>query len=386
MLTNTKKWVYGGFDGHGSSTAVAHARDTNTPLERIIIKYPDTSPENLPKLLYSANHLNDEIEIIDIGINVKNPAEWNNIMQIVSANNTVTIYDHHETNLKLLQYLPNNVRLIQFSNTVEMAKALVSGEENFKIALIGTITDRDPTIKEILSPDSKEFETMYAIANAYDVIIRQNLVDAVKNVYAEGFAYLQRLPQTVAYPPASLARQVEVQKKDNVIIINALNVSLQQWIWKVLDYVMYINNTDYGVLIGKTLDRQLNTQIPVILVAKYWLSDVQDPLTVLKPIIGNRKTIGHPTAFSIAIVSEQEAISLANQIAETLSSQFSSVAVTVNAGAVSKAVQQDFNKILNMLAQILKTQSEMYKEYLELKRKQIELLEKTSDENRRRYD
>ena len=379
-------YLIGGFDGHGSSSTVARARELKIPLSNVIVKYPDTSPEGVPKLLYSMSLYNAKIELIDIAINAKNPAEWQRLMSIIAENNEVVIYDHHESNLKLLQYLPSNVKLIQFDNTVKMARALVSQPENLQIALIGSITDRDPAIKTVLSLDSREFNEMYAIANAYDTAIRSNLADVIANTYTQGFSYLQRLPQLVTYPPSQYARQIEVQKRDNVIIANALNVDLQQWSWKTLDYLMYQYNADYGVMVSRVLDRQINQRIPVVFVAKYWLSDAQSPLQIVSNVIGNRRTIGHETAFSISAVSEQEAMELASNIADALLSQYSSSASAIGSSLIAKAIQSDFQKILARLTEILDEQRKMYQEYLELKRQQVELLKQSNEEQRRRYD
>lgn len=379
-------YVVGGFDGHGSTLSVARAREKNVSFSNLIIKYPDTSPENMPKLLYSMNMTGEDVEIVDIGINVKNPSEWQRIMDIVAENNQIIIYDHHETNLKLLQYLPKNIKLVQFSNTIEMLDALIQDEGNRQIGLIGSFTDRDPEIKKILSPESREFVEYYQIANAYDVAIRNNLSQTIKNVYEQGFSYLQKLPSLVEYPPEQLSKQIQVRKIDNIIIADAMSVDLKVWTWKVLDYLMYTNGVDYGIMTASVLDRQLNQKIPVLFVARYWLADVPNPMPILKNVLAKRRMIGHEEAFSISLASEREADQLINEIVNALQSQYSSSSLLLNSLSVAKSVQSDFNKILNKLTEILDEQRKMYQDYLELKRQQVELLKNTSNENARRYD
>ena len=379
-------FLVGGFDGHGSSSTVARARELKISLSNVIVKYPDTSPEGTPKLLYSMSLYNAKIELIDIAINVKNPIEWQRLMNIIAQNNEVVIYDHHESNLRLLQYVPNNVKLVQFDNTVKMAQALVQSEDNLSIAYIGSFTDRDPAIASVIPPESREFNEYYTLANVYDVLIRQNLQQSVTGLYSEGLEYLRRMATQVEYPPAKLARQVAVQRRDNIIFADVLGTNLGQWVWKTIDYLLWQSSADYAVIATKVLDRQINAEVPVVFVVKYWLSSAQNPLPIVRSIIGNRKVIGHEEAFSVSATSEQDALQLAEQIVSALESQYSSTATAIGTSTVAKAVQSDFQKILARLTEILDEQRKMYQEYLELKRQQVELLKQSSEEQRRRYD
>ena len=53
---------------------------------------------------------------------------------------------------------------------------------------------------------------------------------------------------------------------------------------------------------------------------------------------------------------------------------------------VASALRDDFRAILEKLTEILETQRKMYEEYLRLKKRQVELLESATEEQKRTYD
>ena len=399
-MSLSKKLIVGGYDAHGSSTAVAVARSQNIPLSDVLIKFPDTSPENLPKLLYSMNLYNTEIFAIDIPINVKNPNEFINTVKVIADNNALTFIDHHESNLKYISILPKNVRFLQFPSASSMAKAIeemFDAKRDFELLMIGVIGDRDGTIKELIDIESPEFNRLYSLSNTYDVLIRQNLGQAISGVYQNGISYIQSSMSTIQYPPSQLANQLKdkITKHDNILYVDATAIpqSMSMWIWKTFDEILRREHADYLVAPARVLDRQLNTFVDVVFVVKFWLSDLQPPKQLLTSVIGNRRTIGHDSAFSISASNPQDARDLAEQVINALQNSFSVSASYIPAGDVARALHHDFRsimeqqtQILQKLTEILELQQQNYAKYNELKEEQIQMLKRVTNADVHRAD
>ncbi len=391
MTQPVRKWVYAGYDGHGSISGIVYAKANNIPPTNVVVKFPDTSPENIPKLLYTMNHYQDEIALIDILINIKSPKDWLSTMHVVSSNNKLVMFDHHESNLAYIQQLKDtNISLFQFSDTVSMGRA-ISGDYDtlFNFALIGTTTDRDSAIKKVVN--ERELEEYIRIANRYDVLIRQNLQVVVTQLLntpiLELISKVKEMVNNVEYPPEKLISQVQLLKKyynTHVIKLPSPQV-IGGWVWKVLDQYAMVNGLDYVVGIGSVLDRQINQYVPVTFIIKYWLSDAPSPLQLLRDIISNRKVIGHSDGFSISGISGNDIESLALQLAEHLTNP-SNVVSLLPANNITTAIANDYRQILQRLTEILEEQKKMYSEYLQLKKEQVELLKQSDTENKRRYD
>jgi hypothetical protein len=108
------------------------------------------------------------------------------------------------------------------------------------------------------------------------------------------------------------------------------------------------------------------------------------PGQIARQLWPTRNIIGHPSAPSVAASGESEAQEMVTQWARALAdaSKFSTKTTTfINESLVGEA----FVEVLQRLEQILQNQQKMYQEYLELKKRQVELLER-SESNTRRYD
>jgi DNA-binding ferritin-like protein len=94
-----------------------------------------------------------------------------------------------------------------------------------------------------------------------------------------------------------------------------------------------------------------------------------------------RTTIGHDDAFSVRATDINDAKNVAETIFNNLeNTPVSKMTKLINESSVAESLRSDFNTILSMLTRILQQQQEMYKEYLELKKKQVELLERVSQQ------
>jgi len=152
-----------------------------------------------------------------------------------------------------------------------------------------------------------------------------------------------------------------------------------------MEQVALTQRVDYVVAIAEVFDRQTNANVPAIMVIRYWLSNRPSPRPTLQPILG-RTTIGHDDAFSIRALDINDARTLAERIFNELEAIQPRTVHLVSEAMVAEAIRYDFNTILQRLTQVLETQQKMYQEYLELKRRQVELLERTTERERTRYD
>jgi hypothetical protein len=382
MSSQRQKYVIAHFDGHGVSTAAARARSMRIPPERVYSKYPTTSPEQLPNYIdtYFPTLSQHDVEIIDIPVNLKNPAQYIDAINRLAMNTPVTMYDHHATDK---QYLNNIIaRVIYFSDAVAMAESL-SNSENLELAMVGVVADRDPSINRVLS--QHEVECCYLpLANRLDVIVRRDAEAAVKTLIstADPIHYIASID--AQYPPESLARQATIIRKGTYAVLVDLTKlpreQITQWSWKTLEQLAIVARVDYVVAIAESFDRQTNQYVPTVQVIKYWLSNMPSPKKPTETVLG-RTTIGHDDAFSVRAVDINDARSVAETIFNNLENvPASKMTRLINESSVAESLRSDFNTILSLLTRILQQQSEMYREYLDLKKKQVELLERLSQQ------
>jgi hypothetical protein len=386
------RFVIAHFDGHGVATAAARARSLGVPSERVYSKYPITGPEQLPNYIdaYFPTLVQYDVEIIDIPVNLRDPRTFINTINRLASNTSVTMFDHHKTDV---QYATQIVaRMVIFGSAVEMAEALAS-EANRRLAYIGVVSDRDPSILLRMSREEVERELL-PLSNKLDVLVRQDaeaVVRALVNT-PDPIEYISRA--SVQYPPESLARQVQVVRRGlNTVLVDLMQLQSQQisgWSWKVMEMVAQGYGADYVIAVAESFDRQTNSYVPTVLVIKYWLSQRPSPRPQLQPILG-RTTVGHDDAFSIRALDRNDALQLAQRIFEELELLTPRTVRLINESVVAEAIRADFNSILQLLTRILQQQTEMYREYLELKRRQVQLLEQTTQQQQQssqsvRYD
>jgi hypothetical protein len=378
-MTGKQKYVIGHFDAHGVATTVAYTRSNNVPVDNVYVKFPDTGPEKVTDFIdtFFPTLVKYDVVMIDIPVNLKNPAQWISTVNRLAMNTSVTIYDHHETDV---QFIPQLIaRMVMFPNATRMAEVL-SDENNRTLAYIGVIADRDSSILSVMARD--EVERLMNLANALDVLVRQDALQTVRNLITatDPIQWLRAQAVSVVYPPAQYAQSVEIIRRGyNTLLIDMTKLPPQAggWSWKIMEQVAYIHNADYVVAINQTVDRQTNQQVPIVQVIRYWLSQRPSPRPQLH--VMGRQTIGHDDAFSVRALDYNDARQLADQLFNYLEALTPRVTHLINDANVAEAVRADFNTILQMLVRILEQQNRMYQEYLELKRQQVELLRRATD-------
>jgi hypothetical protein len=381
--TQKPKYIIAHFDAHGVATASARARSLSIPADKVYAKYPTTGPEQLPNYIdtFFPTLVNHDVEIIDIPVNVRNPKQYIDTINRLAQNTSVTIFDHHKTDYQFVTQM--NAKVVIFGSGVEMAEAL-SNEQNISLAYIGVVADRDSSILSRFIRDVVNAELL-PLANKLDMLVRQDADVALKNLITASnpVEYLRSV--NVQYPPEALAKQVSIVRRGlNTVLIDMTTVPAQQisaWSWKTMEQVAITNRADYVVAVAEAFDRQVNTYVPVVQVIKYWLSDRPSPRPQLQPILG-RTTVGHDDAFSVRALDKNDALQLAQKMFEELEVLTPRVTHLISDQFLASSIKSDYNAILQKLSQILELQTKMYSEYLELKKKQVELLERTAERGR----
>uniref|UniRef100_A0A7J2U4Z8 Uncharacterized protein n=1 Tax=Ignisphaera aggregans TaxID=334771 RepID=A0A7J2U4Z8_9CREN len=394
IQTPKPKYIITHFDGHGVATATSRARSLGIDASKVYSKYPVTGPEQLPNYIdtYFPMLVQHDVEIIDIPVNLRDPRNYINAINRLASNTSVSIFDHHKTDYQFATQVM--ARMVIFGSGVEMAEAL-SNDANRMLAYVGVVADRDSTILSRISREEVERELL-PLANRLDVLVRQDAETTLRNLVnsPNPIDYLRGV--AVEYPPESLTRYVAVVRRGlNTVLIDLTQLPTQQisgWSWKVMEQIaMIYHNADYVVAISQALDRQTNTMVPVVQVIKYWLSQRPSPRPQLVPVLG-RTTVGHDDAFSIRAMDINDARQLAERIFNELELLTPRTVHLVNESRVAEAIRADFNTIIQRLTQILELQTRMYQEYLELKRRQVQLLEQAAQQQpqqqqqRVRYD
>jgi hypothetical protein len=385
-VTPKPKFIVAHFDAHGVATAAARARTLGVPPERTYARFPVTGPEQLPSYIdtFFPTLIQHDVEIIDIPVNVRNPRQYIDAVNRLAANTSVTLFDHHRTDYA---YATQLARVVIFPSGVEMADALAEQGSARALAYIGVVADRDSSILSRAARDEVERELLQ-LANKLDVLVRQDAEQTLKGLVSapDPLAYIAQAQ--VQYPPEALARQAQILRRGyNTVLVDLTSIPAQQiaaWSWKTLELVMVNSGADYAVAVAESFDRQTNTYVPTVLVVKYWLSQRPPPRPQLQPVLG-RTTVGHDDAFSVRALDMNDARALAQRMFDELELLTPRTAHLISEQQIAQAIRADYSAILQKLTEILQQMGSMYQEYLQLKRRQVELLERSA-RAAQRYD
>lgn len=382
-MYETKTLIIAHFDGHGVATGALAARRLGVEQGRIIVQYPITGPNDFarieesiaPGLLYSAT----DIYILDIAINVKDPDAhirtlhriFNNARKLTRSYVSINYYDHHDSNLQFLQMLPQFLKYVHFPSalTLSLNFADRSNENEVKLAVIGAVCDRDSTTlnKEYIDLFGG-LENMLEYASGLDVLVRKDIREAINICYN---LHLEQLLQYAKEIPEPDYNSVEVHGP-----VAIYTEQLQEgWGPKMLEKIAIKFNVPYAI----GFENLANQSQWIVRAVTLWTSQAPP---VRNYISTSRTVIGHPSAPTVAALSESDAINLAREIAESIARNYS---IQQTEKTIVSA-QESFIKLFSVLTNILEEQRKLYREYLELKRKQVELLESATDSQRTRYD
>jgi len=372
------------FDGHGATAGALLARRLGIPPNFIVCSYPLTDPKNFHRLIEQVDRtilLQRNIYVVDIPINLLDTDMFmrgfhilfNNARMIHKYVNIVYL-DHHDTNLPYVSAIPGFVKYVHFRSALELnnycATGNVSDPEDETVRLLtyaGALCDRDSAlINRKFFQENRE--RLFRLSLGIDWGVRSNMSDTLRAIYNLDLAAIESFARNIPEPPSNY------EVLDNVIVVREL--LSPQWGPKQLEALCIREDKPYAVGPAQTRDPSSGETIYIIRVIKYWERvDLPNPADIIQT---TRHRHGHPAAPTYSALSFEDALRGAEEFAHQLNTR---VSIEESRKAVS-----GLENFIALLAKILENQTKLYEQYLELKRRQVELLERTTGESRVRYD
>jgi len=374
--------VVGHFDVHGVCAAYLAAKAFGA--SEVYCNYPATSPESLINTLqnlYAAAPTKLRIVIVDVPVDLKNPSAFVRGLEDLVLRHEVILIDHHESSVQFLASF-NRVRTVFLGpSALTLNEWLLSMIPNATdtdriLSTLGAIGDRDPLVVQrgLFSRELQE------IADGLDVLVRER----------DGALRVARLllqdPTALLNEARSRANQIPAAQLLQRIgpVAVAQGPLPTGWGPKALEKLAFAVGAWYAV--GWGVDER--TKQPVVRAIIRWdiaarMQSLPLPGVIAKQLWPTRNVIGHPAAPSVAAVSEAEAQEMTLTWARALADGATrSAAPSVTTFIPEARVSELFVELLQRIEQVLEEQRRMYSEYLELKRRQVELLERTGARGR----
>jgi len=370
--------VVGHFDTHGVCAAYLAAKAFNAV--DVFANYPATSPETLIQTLqnmYAAAPQRLRIVVVDIPINLKDPVSFVQGLENLAVRHEVVFIDHHETTLPYLAWFQRVRAIFVGTSALQMNMALYNmipekTDTDRLIAVLGAVGDRDAEVVKqgLLTADLQN------LADGMDVIVRERdgALRAVRTLLQSPAMLLDEARTKAGQiPSAALA-----QRTGPVAV--AQGPLPAQWGPKALEKLAFQTGAWYAT--GWGIDERSKT--PIVRAIIRWdinarMPNLPLPGTIARQLWSTRNVIGHPAAPSVVATSETEAQEMAAQWARALADAATKSATpSVVRFLPESDVGMMFVEVLQRLEQILESQRQMYSEYLELKRRQVQLLEQGS--------
>jgi hypothetical protein len=370
--------VIGHFDVHGVCAAALAAKAFGAV--EVFANYPATSPETLIQTLqnmYAAAPQRLRIVVVDVPVNLKDPVSFVQGLENLAVRHEVVYIDHHETTLPYLAWFQRVRAIFVGTSALQMNMALYNmipekTDTDRLIAVLGAIGDRDAEVVKqgLLTADLQN------LADGMDVIVRERdgALRAARVLVQNPSALLDEARAKAGQiPSATLGQRIGP-------VAVAATALLAQWGPKSLERLAFQTGAWYAV--GWSYDER-NRQWVVRAIIRWdvaaRMSHLPLPGNIARQIWSTRNIIGHPAAPSVAATTEEEARFMAEQWARALADAATKSASPAVASLISESkVGEMLAEVLQRLEQILESQRQMYQEYLELKRRQVQLLERTS--------
>jgi hypothetical protein len=214
---------------------------------------------------------------------------------------------------------------------------------------------------------------LIAYSDGMDVLVRESAQNTVKALITDPVNTLERARERAnQIPTARLARRVgPVAVSDEQLP--------PQWGPKSLERMAFASGSWYAV--GWGIDERTK-QVLVRGIARWdvvaKMPYLPLPGDVAKSLWPFRNVIGHPAAPSIAAATVDEARQMVDQLAQAIAQAATKSAAPQVATLISESrVGEVLVEILQRIEQLQQQQLEMYREYLDLKKRQVQLLERT---------
>lgn len=361
---------------------------------------PITNPAFLAQALGNiAAPGKSNLMILDIPVNIMAPLDFiNTLTNYRVLDKRVLFIDHHQAGEEYVRELfRRGVETIITGNSYDMSLVVPrifsitssTFRELEEWALIGALSDFDTTIADKITSEMETLVLEYLDSwwkNNWERDIELDptlgsvgsIIQFIINRNFSAKEFLEWVSE----------RGNEINVPENKVIGEVTYITGQSspgLAWKTCWKANMLNGTKIAVSFAET-PRGL-----AIIVAAYWrnpeIFNIIDK--VISDVSAGRSVVGHSGARSILVSNRDEGERLVREIITRLNESISTRFYTpktinlINESRVAKALHEDFKTILATIKEILRNQQEMYREYLELKKKQVELLERT---DRHRYD
>jgi hypothetical protein len=370
--------VVGHFDVHGVTAAYLAAKAFGAV--DVFANYPATSPETLVQTLqnlFAAAPSRLRLVIVDVPVDLKNPAAFIRGLEDLTTRHEIIFFDHHETSLPFLPQFRNVKAFYVGPSALTLNETLLRmipnpTEVDQAISIVGAVGDRDGEVvrRGIFNTE------LQTISDGLDVLVRERdgALNTLKSLLVDPMGTLARAKARAnEIPAAQLGQRIGP-------VAVAAGTLPAQWGPKALEKMCFSVGTWYAT--GYGFDERSRTWIVRAIIrwdvaAKY--PNLPQPGHVARQLWVARNIIGHPSAPSVAATSESEAQQMAVQWARALAESATKSATPATVSLISESkVGEVLVEIMQRLEQILESQRQMYQEYLDLKRKQVQLLERAS--------
>ena len=361
-----------------------------------------TTPDNLANVIQKFGNV--DLYILDIPIDVRNPKAYIDALISHTFKGRVIWMDHHGHSQWVDVLNRSGVIAVVYGSSYDLSMALprmYNRVDKFteEWALLGALADFDSSIATKVS---REFEEI--VCDIVDSVYKQQrsqLMQILGIREEVQFGNIGSLAKGIVEKGVEVSQFIEACKQigkpiqvpqynvlNNVVYTTQLpQVGLS---WKTAWKLCCITGSKVAIVPAYNPARNEYS----IIIATYWRESDEVRQIVedfIRSKFSARTTVGHFGAKSIVLFSQSE-IETIPQIAKELDELIQQRAYTprvarlISDEYVAKAIVDDFKAILRRLTELIETQQKMYQEYLELKRRQVELLEKASEEEKRRYD
>jgi len=377
-VTPAQTVVVAHFDTHGVCAAYLAAKAFGAV--EVYANFPATSPESLVQTLqnlYAAAPTRLRIVIVDIPVNLKDPVSFVQGLENLALRHEILYFDHHETSLPYLPMFRNVKAFYVGPSALTLNETLLRmipnpTEIDQMISVLGAVGDRDVEVvrRNLFNVD------LQTLSDGLDVLVRERdgALNTLKSLLADPLGTLARArTRANEIPAAQLGQRLGSA-------VTAAAPLPPQWGPKALEKLAFSTGAWYAV--GYGYDERSRTWVVRAIIR--WdiaakMPSLPQPGTVARNLWPTRNIIGHPSAPSVAAASEEEARNMVEQWTRALASAATaSASPNVTTFISESRVGEILAEILQRLEQILESQRQMYSEYLELKRRQVQLLEQGS--------
>jgi len=372
---------------------------------------PASTPAGLALLVQNLGTA--DLYILDIPVDIRNPKAYiDALVSHARYKGRVIWMDHHGHSQWVDELNRNGVFAVVYSTSYDLSLSVPrmfakTDPWYERWALVGAVADFDESVKDRISTDLE-----VAVAEYLDQVYKNQLIDLARALGLERYAeYAKTNGQPGWFARAIVENQIEPERvleaarsigrpllvpRYSIIgdVVYTTELPPQGLAWKTAWKLCVLTGAKVAVL--PSYNPRTNQY--AIIVARNWRTD-GSVINAIEEFVNKRfsgrQIVGHPGARSISLMSQAE-ISDIPAIARELNDVISTKVYTpstvrlVNERYVAEALHSDFRELLRRLAeinerlmQLAEQQNKMYQEYLELKRRQVELLERTRES---RYD